>query len=51
MLAAMSSALRMLLWIVAILAPGGFLVLPLLIADALKRKLQPHRSTWRVTKA
>jgi hypothetical protein len=45
------SALRVLLWLVAILAPGGFLLLPLLAAGALRKKLPPHHARDRAVQA
>jgi hypothetical protein len=35
-----SSALRTLLWVLAVLLPGGFLLLPLLGADVMRRRLR-----------
>jgi hypothetical protein len=34
----MSTAWRVLLWILVVIAPGGVLLLPILAADALKRR-------------
>jgi hypothetical protein len=34
----MSMAWRVLLWILVVIAPGGVLLLPILAADALKRR-------------
>jgi hypothetical protein len=48
---AMHAALRILLWMVAIVAPGGFLLLPLLVAEALKKKLPTRRDSGRAVQA
>jgi len=54
----MAPAWRVLLWILVVIAPGGVLLLPLLAADALRRRsaavpaisertsLPPERLSW-----
>lgn len=46
-----SRALRTLLWVLAVLLPGGFLLLPLLGADVMRRRLRQEPVAVKESKA